>query len=239
MSVAITIADPTPVEEAVWAEAIALATLSPDWVLVGGLMVNLFALQHRILPVRATDDIDALFRLETVAASVSDFGTVLAGRGYTVTNTDLVNNRSYRLTRDTPRTVVDVLIPRRKRAPRARVTIVGSGTHPVAVAGGSEALRHVEQVVVTCGATSGPLRRPSLTGALLMKSKAAVVDSIAQRHREDLAVLYACVDDPATIAAAIGTTDRATLGAATPDWAGVDQEFRADAQLAHRGITGT
>lgn len=192
-----------PSEEArrLWERALALAGdlgEGPTWALIGGMMVQLHAAEHR-RQQRFTDDIDVLGdsrrrppatrlivetirrhggEMEDPPSSAEDLGYKFDIHGDTVEvlGTDGV--------RSDPRTIgryVTIQVP-----------------------GGTQALNRSEVVMVSIdGAPPVAVRRPDLLGAILIKARA-----VAQTRREkfesdgqDLVLLLSLVADPRALAA--------------------------------------
>ena len=65
-----------------WGEVIDLADVFDEWVLVGGLMVSLWARHAGVQMPRATDDIDALFRAEAYLGQPQRSVEAIQQRGY-------------------------------------------------------------------------------------------------------------------------------------------------------------
>lgn len=84
----------------------------------------------------------------------------------------------------------------------------------------------------------GSIPRPSILGALVIKSCAAVGDAgnrekSPDRHRQDLAHLYARVPDPRAAAAGATAKDRKRLRRAEPLWDVLaEPELNAQARAA-------
>lgn len=205
--------------------------LPHDWVLIGGLMVQLHALEHGATDVRLTGDIDVLGQarpqgvLSSIDAALRRDGFVLAGPdrdGY-----------AFRYARDA--LIVDVLSPDGSASPPD----LGGGHKAIGVPGGSQALSRSETVSVTIGERSFHLRRPTLLGALLIKARSLTVHSDPESQRDDLLRLLALVEDPRAMAAELKPSERRWLRAAQEPldlagFTGIDEATVRRAGLAFR-----
>lgn len=180
--------------------------LPGEWTLIGGLMVQLHAVEHGITDVRATIDIDILGQARPQGA-LSAIDTALQQEGFELIGPDL-DDYAHRYRRNG--LVVDVLAPDGIKPP-ARL---GAGRKAVGVPGGSQALSRSETVTVIVGGRAFELRRPSLLGAILIKARSLMVHSDPETQREDLLRLLALLDDPRQTAAELRRTERRWLRAA-------------------------
>ncbi len=190
-----------------WAALGDLAEHLPgEWTLIGGLMVQLHAVEHGMTDVRATVDIDILGQARPQGA-LSAIDAALRGEGFELLGPDL-DGYAHRYRRD--ELIVDVLAPDGIKPP-ARL---GAGRKAVGVPGGSQALSRSETVTVTVAERTFELRRPTLLGALLIKARSLMVHSDPATQREDLLRLLALIDDPRSMASELRKTERAWLTAA-------------------------
>jgi len=176
------------------------------WTLIGGLMVQLHAVEHGITDVRATIDIDILGQARPQGA-LSAIDAALEREGFELVGPDL-DGYAHRYQRDG--LIVDVLAPDGIKPP-ARL---GSGRKAVGVPGGSQALSRSQTVTVTVRGRSFELRRPTLLGAVLIKARSLMVHSDPETQREDLLRLLALLDDPRQTATELRKTERNWLRAA-------------------------
>jgi hypothetical protein len=205
MSIQIDLEDPQAVR--LWTAVGELAERLPgEWTLIGGLMVQLHALEHGITDVRATIDIDILGQARPQGALTS-IDTALQDEGFELVGPDL-DGYAHRYQRD--ELVVDVLAPDGIKPP-ARL---GAGRKAIGVPGGSQALSRSQTVTVTVQGSSFELRRPTLLGAILIKARSLMVHSDPETQREDLLRLLALIDDPRQTATELRTTERRWLRAA-------------------------
>lgn len=219
-----------------WIEVIELARHLDEWVLVGGLMVSLWARSAGIEMQRTTDDIDTLFRAETYLQQPQRSVEALRERGYQLADNHPVDvgdgqGAAFRFERFGIK--LDVLVPDKFRNAPTPVHTVGSYS-PSFVPGGSYALRHTEAVAVTCGTSKGIVPLTSVIGGLLMKRRAQQVDTSVgrARHGQDLAVLWASLADPLRVE--VSTKERKLLRAAAEyaDWSVLDAEAAATGRTA-------
>ncbi len=153
--------------------------LPGQWVLIGGLMVQLHALEHGITEVRPTGDIDILGQARPQGA-LSSIDAALVNEGFEREAPDL-DGYAHRYERDG--LTVDVLAPEGiKPSPD-----LGAGRKAIGVPGGSQALARSETVTVTLDGRSFALRRPTLLGALLIKVGSLMVHSDGDPARGPLA----------------------------------------------------
>lgn len=149
-----------------WPVVAELAELLPtEWVLIGGLMVQIHALERGIEDVRATIDVDVLGQARPQGAL--------------------------------------------RAIDTALVKAVG-------VPGGSQALRRSEAVRVRIGDAQVVLRRPTLSGAVLIKARSLLVHTDPESQREDLLRLLCLIDDPRAMASEIRDSERRWLRRAEP-----------------------
>lgn len=208
--------------------------LPAGWVLIGGLMVQLHAIEHGIVEVRPTRDIDVLGQARPRGA-LPAIDTALRGDGFDLQEPDL-DGYGHRYERDG--IVVDVLAPDGLKPPPT----LGGGVTAVGVPGGTQALERSEAVVVRVGEHSFHLRRPTLLGAILIKARSLMVHADPASQREDVLRLLSLVDEPRKLAAELRDSERRWLRQAEPrlDFPAVSllgADLRRRAQLAYRLLT--
>jgi hypothetical protein len=197
--------DPETVE--LWAAVGDLVELLPgQWVLVGGLMVQLHDLEHGVSDLRFTGDIDVLGQARPQGA-LSSIDAALRGEGFELVGPDL-DGYAHRYERDG--LIVDVLAPDGIRPPPN----LGAGLKAIGIPGGSQAIARSETVTVIVEGRSFELRRPSLLGAVLIKARSLMVHSDPEAQREDLLRLLALIEDPREMAADLRKTERKWLSVA-------------------------
>ncbi|PJJ57478.1 hypothetical protein CLV56_1710 [Mumia flava] len=174
-------------QEASWIGLFHLAKNVPDaWTLVGGQMVHLHCAERGVDPYRSTPDVDTVLDvraypqiLMTVTSALTD--AAFEPRGLTA------SGKQHRWVRG--EAIIDVLIP--AFTGRAGREAGADGNPGLATPGAIYALRRTETVEVTVGETTGTVRRPSLIGALVIKSAAysLPLDTAPGRHLDDIALL--------------------------------------------------
>jgi hypothetical protein len=174
-----------------------------EWVLIGGLMVQLHALERGISDVRPTRDIDILGQARPQGA-LAAIDRALKTEGFEPIGPDL-DGFAYRYQREY--LTIDLLAPDGLNRPPG----LGGGLKAVGVPGGSQALARSEVVTVSVDGRDFALRRPTLLGAILIKARSIMRHADPQAQREDLLRLLALVDDPRTMAAELKKSERTWL----------------------------
>ena len=192
---------------ALWKTVGSLAGKLPgNWVLIGGLMVQIHALERGFTDVRVTHDIDLLGQARPQGTLMRIDG-VLRNEGFALEAPD-PDGYAHRYTRDG--VVVDLLAPDGIKPP-PRLT---DDIKAIAVPGGHQALARSESVRVSVDEESFELRRPTLLGAILIKARSLTVHRDPESQREDLLRLLSLVSDPRAIAPDLRRTERKWLRAA-------------------------
>lgn len=222
-----------------WGALMDIADVKPDgWTLIGAMMVILHELEADNISSRATADADAVVEVRGVTEGTRAMAKLLVSLGWTIHDEDIdVHGHGY--TFRTGQVAFDLIAPE-GLGPRTDLTTVPPLTAP-ALPGTRQALDRTELVAVQLAGRRSVMPRPDLLGAVVIKSCAAASDRTraAQRHRDDLARLYALVSVPAELADLATPKDRRRLRAAPePSWEVlVDPLARASAQAAHRLLT--
>jgi hypothetical protein len=177
--------------------------LPTDWVLVGGMMVQLHALESGIADVRVTRDVDVLGQARPRGA-LDAIHDALLRNGFDPDVPDL-DGYAQRYTKHG--LVVDVLAPDGVKPPPT----VGEGRRAVEIPGGSQALGRREEVAVHLVGRRFVLCRPELLGAILVKARSLMVHSDPEAQREDLLLLLSLVEDPRSMARELRKSERAWL----------------------------
>jgi hypothetical protein len=177
--------------------------LPPDWVLIGGLMVQLHAWEHGVTDVRATLDVDVLGQARPQGA-LQAIDQALTRAGFEQLPPDM-DGYAHRYVRD--ELIVDLLAPDGMNPPPT----LGGSLKAVGVPGGSQALTRSETVTLRIGDDSIELRRPTLLGAVLIKARAIVVHADPDAQRDDLLRLLSLVEDPSATAAELKRAERRWL----------------------------
>jgi hypothetical protein len=190
--------------------------LPGEWVLIGGLMVQLHALEHGMRDVRITRDIDLLGQARPQGA-LTAIDEALRSEGFEATGPDL-DSFAYRYERGD--LIVDMLAPDGMNPPPQ----LGDGLKAVGVPGGSQALARSEVVTVSVDGLEFELRRPTLLGAILIKARSIMRHADPEAQREDLLRLLGLVDDPRATSSELKDSERTWLR-------------RAEARLDLDGLT--
>lgn len=183
-----------------------VALLPGEWVLVGGLMVQLHALEHGATEVRVTRDVDVLAQARPQGA-LTEVANALRAHGFEPEGPDL-DGYAHRFIREG--LIIDVLAPDGIRPPP---TLDGT-QKAVGIPGGSQALNRSEEVRISVEGRTFSLRRPTLLGAILIKARSLMVHASPDAQREDLLRLLALVEDPRAMATDLRGTERKWLRAA-------------------------
>jgi hypothetical protein len=200
-----------------WSAVGELVELLPDqWVLIGGLMVQLHAIEHGAIDVRPTRDIDVLGQARP-QGTLQSIDAALRHDGFELTDPDL-DGYGYRYDRDG--LVVDVLAPDGIKPPPT----LGGGVSAVGVPGGTQALSRSEAVTVTVDGQTFKLNRPTLLGAVLIKARSLMVHHDPEAQREDLLRLLALIEDPRQMASELRCATASGAGCETQSnaWASQD-----------------
>jgi hypothetical protein len=165
------------------------ATDFTEWVLVGGLMVQLHAYRANIPPSRPTKDVDMVVDVVTARASVQD----IAGQLRTINFEPVMplSSRSpvYRFARGKEQ--VDLMVP--DDLP-SRIQPRFMMRPAFGVVAGNQAIRRRDVFQITSAAHSAIVGAPDVLGAIIAKGAAYLVDSRdSGRHLEDAALLLASV----------------------------------------------
>jgi hypothetical protein len=210
------------------------AELGAEWVLIGGLMVQLHVTRYGDGTVRPTDDVDVLAdsrKRPTATERVAELLDALEFKLASPTGTEL--DTAYRFVRGSE--VVDVLGPDgTKRPPRTLGRF-----ETIQVRGGTQALKRSETVVVALGDDEVDVRCPDLLGAILLKAR-VIMSPERDQDREDLIRLLLCVEDPRAMAGQTTKTECTWLRRAGGRLALTDQDLRATfsgEQLATARVT--
>ena len=176
------------------------ATDTNDWVLVGGLMVQLHARRANIPPPRATKDVDLVVDVAANSASVALIANGLLQIGFEPVVPASRKEPIYRFQRDAEQVdlmVADHLPAHLKPRFMMRPTF--------AVTAGEQSLRRRDTFVLTSTTRSVTLSAPDVLGALIGKGAAYIVDARdPRRHLDDAAVVLASIDS-------VGDLDLPTL----------------------------
>jgi hypothetical protein len=210
-----------PAQEQAWHTLFELAETEPtNWVLVGGQMVYLLAVENGRSPTRATVDADVVMDVRAKIRGTQWLAGWLESRGYVMDkiSADGIGHRYTRAADPGPgRVIIDVLAPE-GLGPKTK-TITSPPARTVQAPGGAQALRRSELVSVTVtnaaggSPRTGKVRRPTVLGALVAKAAATGIAVRTNRERdwEDAALLLTLLADPLAAAEQCGSTDRKRL----------------------------
>ncbi len=181
-----------------------------EWVLIGGQMVLLHGMENGQLPVRETNDADALVDVRVaprgtvnIAAALTEMGLELEG-----INTGGIGHRFVGRG-----LVVDLLAPDHLGERATLTTIPPART--VQVPAGTRLLHAPRRCPVSVAGQVHWMPRPDLSAAIVGKAAALSLPD-SRRHAEDLAFLCGLVADPREVDAVLTNSDRRWLIGAEP-----------------------
>jgi hypothetical protein len=159
-----------------------------DWVIIGGQMVVLHALQARSEPGRVSQDLDTVIDARVRPPALPAFLATLGQLGFTSAGIS-PDEVAHRFKRGSVH--VDVLGPDGLGG-RADLRTTGSAT-TIETPGGTQALQRAERVPVRHGDRVVHAPRPNLLGAIVIKAAAVPNDPRPQRHLRDVGLaLFHC-----------------------------------------------
>jgi len=172
-------------------------SLGRNWLLVGGQMVFLHEVERNAPELRPTDDVDVVVDLRVEPTSLSKVHGALVGEGF-LQDEPAPDGMAHRFRRGSA--IIDVLAPDHL-GNRATLTI-GVG-RTLEAPGTTQAFRRSEWRTIHIAESdmTAAIRRPTLIGALIAKSAAALwitsQDAASRaKHERDVDAL-ACLADPA------------------------------------------
>ena len=206
----------SPVDE-LWEVLLDLSEIATvPWSLIGGQMVLLHALQHGTVPPQVSQDGDVIADVRAAPEGLKQLVGILEEMGFESAGVapDGVAHR-YKRPSNTPErpVVIDVLAPEGV-GERTDLTTTPPG-RTVRVPGGTQALARTEQVPVQLAQRTGTIPRPTLLAAVVAKAAACSLPEDVSRHKRDLALLCALIDDPFAAAKDLTNGDRKKLKAVT------------------------
>ncbi|HEU5252382.1 MAG TPA: hypothetical protein VFU16_03525 [Solirubrobacterales bacterium] len=210
MSTVVHVDPPTAEAKRLWKSALELAQdfgVDERWALVGGLMVQLHAIEHSRAS-RLTADIDFLGDSRRRPAMTVQMAEALKERGGEMAMPSLSNeNLGYRFEVDG--SIVEILGSdgvRRDPKTLGRYTTFQ-------VPGGTQALTRCEVVEVSLdGGEPVAIRRPNLLGAILLKARVVKKQRDKfESDRQDLIRLLSLVEDPRALAEELRGSERKWL----------------------------
>lgn len=179
-----------------WPQVVEIVQAIPhtQWMLVGGLMVQLHAAYAGLRLTRTTRDVDMILHIDSGAATFAGVQHELERLGYFL-HEPVGDGPIHRFARGSRcAETIDVMVADRlspKQHPKALRRKVFE------VPGGTSALRKTVHCEVTAGEVVVVLSIPDVLGALVLKGAAYVEDSRDRdRHLDDAAVLACAVTDP-------------------------------------------
>jgi hypothetical protein len=194
--------------DALWNALLDLGeTVSAEWVLVGGQMVLLHAIEHGAAWPRVSMDLDVIVNAR-VTASVRGFVAEIETLGFVLDgmSPELLAHRYRRGDAS-----IDVLAPE-GLGERTDLTTTPPG-HTLQVPAGTQALQRAERIEYSYKGRRGLIPRPSLLGAIIGKACAVDVDDVPMNQEIDFALLLSLVPDPFVLKAQLTAKDRQRLGA--------------------------
>lgn len=181
-----------------------------DWVIIGGQMVMLHALEAGRESGRVSQDLDTVIDARVRPPALPAFLATLADLGFTSAEVS-PDEVAHRFERGSVH--VDVLGPDGLGG-RSNLRTVGNAT-TIQVGGGTQALQRAERVRVRHGDRVVHVPRPNLLGAIVVKAAAVHNDPHPQRHVRDVAFLCSIVADPRAMRADMTAKDLQRLRAVT------------------------
>ncbi len=211
------------------------ATDTHDWVLVGGLMVQLHARRAGIPAPRATKDVDLVVDVVANNSGMTSIASALTRIGFEPVVPFSRKEPIYRFQRN--REQVDMMVADHlpsQLKPRFMMRPA------FAVAAGEQSLRRRDTFVVKSTTRMVTLGAPDVLGALIGKGAASIVDSRDPgRHLDDAAVLLASIESVGELDLThLSANDRKRLTtiastldeAAHPAWLNLSEPQRAKAR---------
>lgn len=180
--------------------------LPGTWVLVGGQMVLLHALEHNQLPERETADADVLVDVRALQRGTQRLANALRQRGLDLEGIT-PDGVGHRFTG--AGFIVDVLAPD-NLGDRVDLTTVPPA-HTVQTPAGTRLVRAPRRCPITVAGEIYYVPRPDLDAAIIGKAAALGIAGDRRRHCEDIAFLCGLVQDPSTVSAALSRSDRKHL----------------------------
>lgn len=177
----------TEEQQAAWHALFELSERIPTgWTLVGGQMVHLHCAERGFQPYRSTPDADAVVDARRVPMIFTTVTQALEDAGFKVGG-ETDGGKQLRWVRG--KASIDVLIP--QNVGRAARVPSSSGKPGLETPGAQHALDRSELIDVSVVGRIGRISRPTLIGAVVMKSAAWSVplDRAKKRHLDDICLL--------------------------------------------------
>lgn len=193
-----------------WHVLLDLAEALPGaWTLIGGQMVLLHAIEHGVTPSQVSEDGDVVADVRTVHQVLPRLSAALTAAAFEPDiSADGLAHRFVRPAEPKP-IKVDVLAPEGLRPDAPLFTVPPGRT--ITTPGGTQALHRTEQVMIDHEGRIGPVPRPTLLGAVVMKAAACGLGGDISRHLRDLALLLSIVGDPFAMTEEMTAKDRRRL----------------------------
>jgi hypothetical protein len=215
-----------------------------NWLLIGGQMAYLLALEHNMALPRATADMDVVVDVRAIQGGTQWLAQWLVDRGFDQDQPS-ADGLSHRFSRPIPggqgTVIFDVLGPEGLK-PTTDLTTIPPG-RTVEVPGANQALVRSRLVEVGIPQAGGQMRIgwvpcPDLLGGLVLK--AAAVSEIktrvgdTNRDWQDAALMLAAIRDPIAVAAELRKKDRQRLRKLEPLLDREHAGWRGQSDDAHR-----
>lgn len=230
-------------ERVLWWTLMDLSERERHWTLIGARMVELHALEHNRVLARFSLDADALADARMRNPNpVRHLAEILAADGFTLATPSAFGAAHTFVKGEVE---IDVLAPEHlgETSEQARITIPPA--HTVGVPGGRQALARSERVRIRVDRREGVVPRPTLLGAILVKSRAVDVDDTPDGQRSDLALLLSMVDDADLLAEGLVGEERSWIRARAEmndlqgsAWIGLDSSYVRRGVSALRILAG-
>ncbi len=194
---------------------------SENWLLIGGQMVYLLAIENGVQPVRATDDLDVVVDVRSKQGGTEWLADWLVDKDFELESVS-ADNIGHRFVRDAEpgpgQVVFDILAPEGIGERSTPFTCRPART--VSAPGTNQAFARSELVAVTVSGDTGRdprtgrVRRPSVLAALIAKAAATTISVRTNRARdwEDAALLLSVLADPFGALEECGKGDMKRLG---------------------------
>ena len=205
-----------PAQSAAWNGLLDIADQFPDgWVLIGGQMVNLHCWEHDAKSHRPTDDVDAVLDIRATPTMLKKVTQYMVEIGFTSAGQSPEGHEHRWIRGDAQ---IDLLVASGlcERA-NSRTGVTGGTT--ISTPGGQGALDRAQRVEISYQGRTTFINRPSLMGAIVVKSAAYSnkVDSYRDRHLIDVAVLASLVGAVDAVGFTVSNEERKKLQATLKD----------------------
>jgi hypothetical protein len=201
-----------PALTALWHLLFELSDRFPGaWCLIGGQMVTLHGLEQGRAEARPTVDGDVLVDIRVAPAALRQVADFLQHRSLEPDPDP--DGKVHRFTRPLGNNfiIVDVLAPDNV-GHRADLTTSPPG-RTLEVPGGTQALARVERVRVLVEGRLGEIPRPTILGAILIKTAAVNLPGGSERHLIDLAFVLSLLANPVQERGTLTASERTKLRA--------------------------